>query len=707
MKKATKIKIAFVVFMVASFTFIAMHAGSEFHKAANEQLKNIGDLKKLEFKAGFDSEVAMALQLAKSPVVIKHFEDPSNQELKDLAWAEFATFKDSFLGKNIFWLSVAEKDFYSDMQFSYHVDPNNPDDYWYNLTIYETEAYNFNVNYNAILDKTMLWLNVPVRNERKAVVGMVGTGIPFSDFINIMYSTLDKNVDLYFFNNLLELTGSNEDENLADKISITSVLPELEAANIFVKETTSKMFLPHFGRLEATNLFVKETTFVNTFHGAYMFVPYPEVDWVAVFHMNFTWGDFVRYSLKGIIAFFLVNLAIWLYACIKALILPLRELESAVKELNAEEANLKKRLRAAKGSLLDLFGNSIAGFNQFIENLQSAITNVKKANMNLVESGGRTADCIMDVVSSVDDSYDYMEIVDNSIGEQMTNVNDTVRSVNNIISGISELNKMVSIQSEGGQQAATVIEELLRNIQDVYSAVSQLVASFGQLEESAERGVSVQKNVTLRISEIYAESQMLQEANRVISSIASQTNLLAMNAAIEAAHAGEAGQGFSVVADEIRKLSENASKQSRTIGIQLKTILDSMAGITELSEDLKAAFGIVSDGIKNTNIMVQEISCAMEEQSAGSNQMRAVVGAVMEATSKTKLTSDAMAMENAAIQREIKALEESAISMKGNMDMMKENTTRVRSITTALSSLSNETRRSIMDISNELEKFRV
>lgn len=685
MKKATKIKIAFVVFMVASFTFIAMHASSEFHKAANEQLKNIGDLKKLEFEAGFNSEVAMALQLAKSPVVIKHFEDPSNQELKDLAWAEFATFKDSFLGKNIFWLSVAEKDFYSDMEFSYHVDPNNPDDYWYNLTIYETETYNFNVNYNPILDKTMLWLNVPVRNERKAVVGMVGTGIPFSDFITIMYSTLDTNVDLYFFNNLLELTGSDGDENLADKISITSVLPELEGSN----------------------LFVKDISFVNTLHGAYMLLPFPEVGWVAVFHMNFTWGDFVRYSLKGIIAFFLVNLAIWLYACIKALILPLRELESAVKELNAEEANLKKRLRAGRGAVLDLFGNSISGFNQFIENLQGAITNVKKSNMSLVESGGRTADCIMDVVSSVDDSYDYMEIVENSIGEQMTNVNGTVRSVNNIIGGISELNKMVSIQSEGGQQAATVVEELLRNIQDVYSAVSQLVASFDQLEESAERGVSVQKNVTLRISEIYAESQMLQEANRVISSIASQTNLLAMNAAIEAAHAGEAGQGFSVVADEIRKLSENASKQSRTIGIQLKTILDSMAGITELSEDLKAAFGIVSEGIKNTNIMVQEISSAMEEQSAGSNQMRAVVGAVMEATTKTKLTSDAMAIENATIQREIRALEESAISMKGNMDMMKENTTRVRAITTALSSLSNETRRSIMDISNELEKFRV
>ena len=685
MKKSIRIKIAFVVFMVVSFTFIAMHASSEFHKVANEELKSIGELKKLEFKAGFDSEVAMALQLAKSPVVIKHFEDPSNEELKALAWEEFFTFKESFLGKNIFWVSVIEKDFYSDMEFSYHVDPNNPDDYWYNLTIFETDTYNFNVNYNAVLDKTMLWLNVPVRNERKTVVGMVGTGIPFSDFIDVMYSTLDKKTELYFFNNLLELTGSNGEENLADKIPITEVLPELVG----------------------NELFVNETSFVNTLYGAYMFLPFQEVGWVAVLRIPFTWGEFARGSLKGIIVFFLVNLLIWLYACIKALILPLRELESAVKELNAGEANLQKRLRAGRGAVLDLFGNSISGFNQFIENLQSAITNVKKSNMSLVESGGRTADCIMDVVSSVDDTYNYMEIVDTNIGEQMTNVNGTVRSVNNIISGISELNKMVSIQSEGGKQAAIVVEELLRNIQDVYSAVNQLVASFGQLEESAEHGASVQKNVTLRISAIFAESQMLQEGNRVISSIASQTNLLAMNAAIEAAHAGEAGQGFSVVADEIRKLSENASKQSRTIGIQLTTILDSMAGITELSEDLRLAFDIVSDGIKNTNIMVQEISTAMEEQSAGSNQMRSVVEAVMEATMKTKTTSDAMASENATIQREIEALEESAISMKGNMDMMKENTIRVRAISTALSSLSNETRRSIMNISNELERFRV
>ena len=685
MKKSTKIKIAFVVFTLISIAFISRFARYEFHKDSMELLEGVGEIKQLEFDAGFKSEVALALQLSKSSIVIQHFENPEDETIKAIAWEEFETYMNSFLGKSIFWLSVLEKDFYSDMAFSYHVNPNNPDDYWYNLTIYETDVYNFNINYNPTLNKTMLWVNVPVRNNGGAVVGMVGTGIPIGDFTDTMFSTLDEDITMYFYNQQLEITGTRGNENLADKLLITSSLPELEG-----KE-----------------LIYDELSFLNTVRGSYIFLPFKEIGWTAVLYVPYTFTQFLRHAIKPFVVFMLVNFFIWLYAVIKAFVIPMRALETAVHNLSSGEADLAKRVPSGKRTILDLFGNLIAGFNQFIENLQVAVTSVKKSNMSLVEAGGRTADCIMDVVSSIDMAYNFMLTVDDNIVKQLSNVDGTVRSAKKVISGISELNKMISIQSEGGSQAAIVVEELLRSISDVYSAVSQLVASFDQLEESAEHGVNVQKNVTLKIGEIYAESQMLQEANRVISSIASQTNLLAMNAAIEAAHAGEAGQGFSVVADEIRKLSENASKQSRTIGVQLKTILDSMAGITELSEDLKSAFNRVSDGIRNTNIMVQEISTAMEEQSASSNQMRSVIGEVMEATMKTQTTSDVMASENASIQREIEALQDSAVSMKGNMDMMKMETVRVQSIGTALSSLSNETRKSIMNISRELDKFKV
>lgn len=684
MKKSAIIKVAAIVFFVFFIVFIGKFARYEFHKESMELLEGVGEIKRLEFDAGFKSEVALALQLSKSPVVIQHFENPADEAVKAMAWEEFETYMNSFLGKSIFWLSVLEKDFYSDMAFSYHVNPNNPDDYWYNLTIHETDVYNFNINYNEVMDKTMLWVNVPVRNRSGIVVGMVGTGIPIGDFTDTMFYTLDEDITMYFFNRQLEITGTRNDENLEDKIPITNVMPELAEIDLTSHES-----------------------FVKTVRGTYMLLPFEDINWTAVFYIPYTFTQFLRHAIKPFVVFMLVNFFIWLYAVIKAFVIPMRALETEVHNLSLGEADLAKRVPSGKRTILDLFGNLIAGFNQFLENLQVAVTSVKKSNMSLVEAGGRTADCVMDVVSSIDMVYNFMLTVDDNIVKQLANVDGTVRSAKKVIDGISELNKMISIQSEGGSQAAVVIEGLLRNISDVYSAVSQLVASFDQLEESAEHGVSVQKNVTLKIGEIYAESQMLQEANRVISSIASQTNLLAMNAAIEAAHAGEAGQGFSVVADEIRKLSENASKQSRTIGVQLKTILDSMAGITDLSEDLKSAFNHVSDGIRNTNVMVQEISTIMEEQAAGSNQVRSVIGEVMEATMKTQATSDAMASENAIIQQEIEALQDSAVSMKGNMDMMKMGAIRVQSIGTALSSLSNETRKSIVNISRELDKFKV
>ena len=236
MKKSTKIKIAFVVFTLISITFISRFARYEFHKDSMELLEGVGEIKQLEFDAGFKSEVALALQLSKSSIVIQHFENPEDETIKARAWEEFETYMNSFLGKSIFWLSVLEKDFYSDMAFSYHVNPNNPDDYWYNLTIYETDVYNFNINYNSTLNKTMLWVNVPVRNNGGAVVGMVGTGIPIGDFTDIMFSTLDEDITMYFYNQQLEITGTRGNENLADKLLITSSLPELEGKELIYDE---------------------------------------------------------------------------------------------------------------------------------------------------------------------------------------------------------------------------------------------------------------------------------------------------------------------------------------------------------------------------------------------------------------------------------------------------------------------------------------
>ena len=149
---------------------------------------------------------------------------------------------------------------------------------------------------------------------------------------------------------------------------------------------------------------------------------------------------------------------------------------------------------------------------------------------------------------------------------------------------------MIRQQADGVTQASSAVEEMIGNIQSVNASVDKMASSFAQLEQQSREGQQKQAAVNEKILQIEEKSKTLQEANQAIASIASQTNLLAMNAAIEAAHAGEAGKGFAVVADEIRKLSETSTAQSKTIGEQLKSIQTSIIEVVTGSQESSKAF---------------------------------------------------------------------------------------------------------------------
>jgi methyl-accepting chemotaxis protein len=165
-----------------------------------------------------------------------------------------------------------------------------------------------------------------------------------------------------------------------------------------------------------------------------------------------------------------------------------------------------------------------------------------------------------------------------------------------IAEGIAHLDKMIETQVSGNVEAAASIEQMVGNIASVTASVDKMVRRFGALMTAASDGKVKQEAVDARVKEIASQSELLLEANEVISGIASQTNLLAMNAAIEAAHAGEAGKGFSVVADEIRRLSETSAEQSRTIGAELARIQATIGEVVGASQDSEAAFAAVTAG---------------------------------------------------------------------------------------------------------------
>jgi methyl-accepting chemotaxis protein len=201
-----------------------------------------------------------------------------------------------------------------------------------------------------------------------------------------------------------------------------------------------------------------------------------------------------------------------------------------------------------------------------------------------------------------------------------------------VVTNINKLNDHVENQSRDISQASSAIEQMAANINSVTNTLINNAANVNTLKEASEVGKAGLHEVATDIQEIFRESEGLLVINAVMENIASQTNLLSMNAAIEAAHAGDAGKGFAVVADEIRKLAENSSEQSKTIGAVLKKIKASIDKITKSTGNVLTKFEAIDTSVKTVSQQEENIRNAMEEQEQGSKQLLQSAGGLKETT---------------------------------------------------------------------------
>jgi DNA repair exonuclease SbcCD ATPase subunit len=201
---------------------------------------------------------------------------------------------------------------------------------------------------------------------------------------------------------------------------------------------------------------------------------------------------------------------------------------------------------------------------------------------------------------------------------------------------VEQLNSYVERQSAAVSQSSASIEEMISNIRSVTETLAKNADNVKQLKNVSDVGRAGIKEVAADIQEIARESESLLEINSVMQNIASQTNLLSMNAAIEAAHAGNVGKGFAVVADEIRKLAESSSNQSKTIGTVLKQIKASIDKITSSTSNVLNKFEAIESGVKTVEEQENIIYNAMEEQGRGSKQVLQGIAEVNEVTHQVK-----------------------------------------------------------------------
>jgi|GEM_PF-6505999 methyl-accepting chemotaxis protein len=262
-----------------------------------------------------------------------------------------------------------------------------------------------------------------------------------------------------------------------------------------------------------------------------------------------------------------------------------------------------------------------ANLNKIAENFSHNIARFT-AQIDTLEGCGRELDAqLVETQQAANSISSSLTSVKGAAGRQMNGIQETSSGIQQISRNIENFLALVGQQGRTIEQSSSAVEQMVQNVALIAQNTETLSQQFAQLKQATAEGVEGFELAKATAQEVLRQSESLEDANTMVASIAGQTSLLAMNAAIEAAHAGDAGRGFAVVADEIRKLAELSSTQSKTIKSELRGSADGIVTVVKQSGEAGAAFGRIEGQIETLGQILASLRHALTEQQQGSGQI--------------------------------------------------------------------------------------
>ncbi len=352
------------------------------------------------------------------------------------------------------------------------------------------------------------------------------------------------------------------------------------------------------------------------------------------------------------------------------------------------------------GEISIQFNSLISGFEEIVRGIKDHTADLTAGAAELSEQMHETSDYIRSITEHLKDNQ-------SGLSQQQGSVEQALSSIEQLTRSVESLDRQIAAQASSVTQSSAAIEEMVANIQSVTKTVKNVSEHFEKLLSTSTTGREKIAFVVKQIKAVEEQSENLGQANQLIANIAAQTNLLSMNAAIEAAHAGEVGKGFAVVADEIRSLAEVSRTQSKTIKDELKKTQEVIRAVVNAAFEAQGVFEEIDSYIRDVDSMEEEIKHSMEEQSTGSTQVLQALREINGITNEVQAGSGEMGEGVKLLRSEMQKLTATGQNITENMENVLEKIVQIEISVRRVEELGTSNRNNIEGLSGVANQFKV
>ncbi len=408
----------------------------------------------------------------------------------------------------------------------------------------------------------------------------------------------------------------------------------------------------------------------------------------------FNIGCLIAGILVGTISFYITRVF---------LLNKIRRVSKCLDEIAKGEGNLTEEIHIDSKGEIGILANN---FNIFISTLKIMVIKLKSISNKNKGIGQHLTSIVSETSVSTEEISRTMVSNKELINKLNIELFDAVTAVQDIGNSTNDINLAIENQSSALSESSASIEEMTASIRNIAKIVENQKNLSEKLSETAKDGLEKMEQSVESVNKIAASSSSLVEIIEMINSIAGQTDLLSMNAAIEAAHAGGAGKGFAVVADEIRKLSDQTKGYANQMSGSLNRIVDDVKQANEINKISGEAFNNLVSGIQNIVNAMNETEIGMNELLVGSNEivkaLNSLINITKEINEKAKEINEKTNSSNINMIHITEISSQTVHSMNEIVNV----SSQIANAVISLSEIGIENKNNILALDNELNQFK-